>query len=150
MRVLVDTNVLIDYFGAQEQFYQDSVKLKAAAFFGDIDLWAASHSFTDVFYILNKEHKSRAIQDMFLSSKEFLNICSVAPEDIYGSAQEKWSDFEDCLIHHCALKVKAEYLITRDAQGFTHAQIPCFTPAELFEKLEKETGVSYAEIDRNR
>jgi predicted nucleic acid-binding protein len=147
MRVLIDTNVLLDYFGARPQFYDEAVKLKAAAFFGDMEIWATSNSFTDVFYVLSKEHQSYATQDMFLSSKEFLNICSVAADDIYKAAQEKWADLEDCLIHRCALKIKAQYLITRDKQGFAHAQIPCLSPAEFFELFEKETGISFAEIN---
>jgi predicted nucleic acid-binding protein len=146
MRVFIDTNVLIDYFGAREQYFKDAVKLKAAAFLGDLDIWAASNSFTDVFYILNKEHKSHVIQDMFLSSKEFLHVCSVTPDDIYDAAEEKWSDFEDCLIHRAALKVKAQYLITRDKQGFTHAHMPCLSPAEFFERFEEETGISFDSI----
>lgn len=146
MRVLIDTNVLIDYFGAREQFYNDAVKLKAASFFGDIELWATSNSFTDVFYILNKEYKSHIIQDMFLTSKEFLHICSVASSDVYDASNEKWSDFEDCLVHRCALKIKADALVARDNRGFTHAQIPCFTPAEFFDNFESKTGISYAEI----
>lgn len=146
MRVIIDTNILIDYFAKRDYFYQDAVKLKAVSFFGDIDVWATSNSFTDVFYILHKEHESQVIQDCFLASKEFLNICSVTSDDIFSTATEKWADFEDCLLYRCAKKLKADYLLTRDKEGFLRADIPCLSPSEFFVAFEAETGISYDDI----
>lgn len=143
MKVLIDTNILIDYFGRREKFYHEAVKLKAAAFFGDIDIWATSNSFTDVFYILHKEHPSHVIQDMFLAAKNHINVCSVTQDDIFNTAQEKWSDFEDCLIYTCAKKIRVDYLLTRDIDGFLRCDIPCLTPSDFFSVFEEQTGISY-------
>ena len=38
MVVLFDTNVLIDYFGRREPFYEEANKLKVMSFFGDVDI----------------------------------------------------------------------------------------------------------------
>lgn len=146
MKVLIDTNILLDYFGRREAFYADTIKLKAAAFFGDVDIWATANAFTDVFYILHKEHDSQTIQDMFLASRDFLNVCSITSEDIFITAQTKWSDFEDCLAYSCAKKIRADYILTRDKDGFLRSDIPCSTPAEFFATFEEQTGISYDEI----
>lgn len=146
MKVLIDTNILIDYFAQRNDFYDDTLKLKAAAVFGDIDIWATSNSLTDVFYILRKSHGSSIIQEMFLNAKELLNICSVTSEDIFATAEKKWPDFEDCLMYRCAEKIKADYLLTRDREGFFGANTPCLSPSEFFVMLEKEVGISYQDI----
>ena len=137
---------MIDYFGKRNKFYGETLKLKAAAFFGDIDIWATSNSFTDVFTILHKEHPAHAIQDLFISAQSHLHVCSVTQEDIFITAQEKWSDFEDCLVYTCAKKIKADYLLTRDREGFLRSDIPCLTLPEFFSAFEEKTGISYEDI----
>ena len=146
MRLLLDTNILIDYFGERREFYEDAVKLRIAASFGDVELWGTTNSFTDVFYILRKDHDSQRIQELFLANRDLLHICSVTSEDIFCAAEEQWADFEDCLIHICAGKIRADYILTRDTKGFARASIPCFAPPEFFDVFEEKTRISYAEV----
>ena len=146
MRLLLDTNIMIDYFGERRTFYSDAVKLKIAASFGDVDLWGTANSFTDAFYILRKDHESQTIQELFLKNRDTISICSITSDDIFDAADEKWLDFEDCLIHICAKKIKADYLITRDKDGFARASIPCLEPSEFFAELEEKRGISYSEV----
>jgi len=146
MRLLLDTNILIDYFGERRRFYMDAVKLRIAASFDDVELWGTANSFTDVFYILHKDHDSKSIQKLFLSNRDTLNICSITSADIYDAAEEKWLDFEDCLLHICARKLKADYIITRDREGFARSTIPCLDPLEFFVVFEEKTGITYEEV----
>lgn len=146
MRVLLDTNVLIDFFGRRPLFYNEAAQLKAAAFFGDIEVWATANSLTDVFYVLHKNHDSLTIQEAFLSSRDTLHICSVTSEDIYTTAERKWPDFEDCLIDVCARSVRADYLLSRDREGFAHAETNTISPEDFLILLREQTGISYAEI----
>ena len=78
--------------------------------------------------------------------KELLKICSVTSDDIFDSADQKWPDFEDCLIHTCAKKIRADYIITRDLDGFIQSSIPSVSPLEFFLDLEEKRGISYAEV----
>lgn len=147
MIALLDTNVLIDYFDQREPFFKDSVRLKAMSLFGDIDLWATSNCFTDLFYVLNKSADSAVIQQAIQASKGYLNICSVDADDIYRATAEQWRDFEDCLLYVCALKIKADYIITRDLNGFKQSKIPCLAPSEFLEQVSQATGVDYGFLD---
>jgi len=146
MRLLLDTNILIDYFGERREYFIDAVKLRIAANFGDVELWGTANSFTDVFYVLRKDHASKTVQELFLANKELVKICSVTSDDIYDSADEKWLDFEDCLIHTCAKKIKADYIVTRDIDGFLQSTIPSVSPLGFFTDLEEKRGISYAEV----
>jgi predicted nucleic acid-binding protein len=145
MVILLDTNVLIDYFGQRMPFAEEVRQLKVASYFGDIDLWATANSFTDVYYVLSKGNSQAAIQEAFLASREFLSICSVTGEDIYGAAAEQWDDFEDALVASCANRLKADFIVTRDTRGFTGSNVKCLTPAELIDEL-KACGISYATL----
>ena len=147
MRLLLDTNVLIDYFSRREPYLQDWLTLLVIQDFGDVELWASAKSFTDVFYLVKKEAGSARLQQMFLESLGFLHVCSIGPVDIEEAAKAAWDDFEDCLIDVAARKVKASFIITRDSGGFSKAHAPALSPRQFIEWLEAEKGLSYEPLD---
>ncbi len=149
MRVLLDTNVLIDLIACREQFLRETHLLKAVAVCGDVEVWVSAKSFTDVFYVCHKggHFSSEELQNAFLQNLTVLKTCSVTGEDIALAASRKWPDFEDCLVALCAEKVGADFLLTRDAQGFSRSAVRTCTPKEFFALLQTEQGVVYEEID---
>ena len=52
-KVMVDTNVLVDYLNEREPFCQDSRLLMIAANVGDVELWLCASQLTDLVYILS-------------------------------------------------------------------------------------------------
>ncbi|MEG0791550.1 MAG: PIN domain-containing protein [Gordonibacter sp.] len=149
MRLLLDTNIMLDLFACREEFYREALSLKAMGLYEDADLWVSAKSFTDVFYLMKKSgaYDNDTIQDIFLDNLSYLNVCKIERADIVESAKAKWPNFEDCLIARCAEKVKADALLTRDRKGFASSSVPPCSPATLFEYLEKEYGIVYDEID---
>lgn len=147
MKVLLDTNVLVDYFDAREPFYKDVVKLRIMQEFGDIDLWTSIQSFADIFSILKKGSRSSNLQQAFSASLSFLHVCSLDQADLETACSEKWNDLEDCLIEQCARKTKAEFLLTRDSDGFSQSLSTVLSPAEFFDYVLEHYGLSYEAID---
>lgn len=149
MRLLLDTNVMLDMFACREGFCQEALAIKAMGLYNDADLWVSAKSFTDVFYVMNKsgKYESEVIQDLFLENLSYLNVCKIDKDDIMESARAKWPDFEDCLVARCAEKVKADLLLTRDEKGFASSNVPPCSPAAFLEYLEDEYGIVYDEIE---
>ncbi len=108
MKLLLDTCVLIDYFGRREPFFEACNALRVAEWFGEFELWASAKSFTDVFYVLSRHVPSKDIQRAFCASASFLHVVSIDGNDIARAAQEGWEDFEDCLIAQAARKIGAD------------------------------------------
>lgn len=147
MRALIDTNVLLDYFGRRMPFFSAWKKLSAMEAFGDIELWAAPQSFADVFYILRKVIDPADLQHAFSESLSFLNVCHVDEAVTAEAFRRPWPDYEDCLIALCAESIGADYLITRDEDGFRKSKVPVFSPDSFFAMLESEHGVVYDVCD---
>ena len=59
MRILLDTNVLIDLYTQREPEGDTAQKLLIMKEFGDAQLWVSAKSFTDVFYVLSKSYSSK-------------------------------------------------------------------------------------------
>ena len=147
MKLLLDTNVLVDYFGARRPFCDQWELINALQMTGYAELWASAESYTDAFYLLRRAVGSEKLQDMFLESLSFVRVCSVDEDDIRKAAERSWSDFEDCLIAVCAEKVKADYIITRDAGGFKRSKIPAMDAPPFFTMLEEDYGIVYEMTD---
>lgn len=147
MKLLLDTNVLVDYLGARQPFCDQWELINALQITGYAELWTSAESYTDAFYLLRKAVGSAKLQDMFLQSLSFIKVCSVDEGDIREAAEQLWPDFEDCLIDICAEKVKADYIITRDADGFKRSKTPAMDAPSFFAMLEEEYGIVYDMVD---
>ena len=147
MRAVIDTNILIDYFGRREPYFQWWRSLCAIREFGDIELWVAPQSFADAFYILRRQIPADKLQHAFSASLGILNVCSVGLNEVAEATRRCWDDYKDCLIALCAENIDADVLLSRDAAGFKQARVPVYSLEELFRMLEQEYGLVYEEIE---
>ena len=82
MRAFLDTNVLIDLLTERPPEGVEAVKLLAMQELGDVELWASAKSFTDMFCVMRKENPSEVVQQAFIDSLEYLQVCELGCEDI--------------------------------------------------------------------
>ena len=147
MKLLIDTNVLLDVFLCREQFVADAKKLFIMKQFKDAELWIAAQSYTDLYYVGAKAHGSDSMQKILKEVFPLFNVCSIDGADISYALDEQWQDFEDCLIWRAAKKIKADYIVTRNVADFTRSDIPVLTPGEFFSAMEAEQNLVYEEVD---
>ena len=146
MKLLIDTNVLIDYLGRKPPFFEDAQRIVAAGFFGDAQLWASVQSFKDAFFVLSHYADSARVQDALLKLLEIVNPVDLTGVDIAAAARLKWDDYEDCLIAMSAQKVGADYLVTRDSKGFDRSMVAPIAPAEWLERMRETERVTFDSV----
>jgi predicted nucleic acid-binding protein len=146
MNLLLDTNVLIDYVGRREPFCKDATSIIAAGYFGDVKLWMAAQSATDVFYVLSKYANSADIQRLLARLYEVVTPVSLTCADLTRATQLLWPDYEDCLISLAANNCQADYIVTRDLRGFDRSCVPVISPANLAVELT-QSGITYGSVD---
>lgn len=155
MKILLDTNVLIDYYLHRENFYGDASKIVMGAICKDFGVWASAKSYTDIFYVGKKLTADGAfaewaqfreqLQNMFFESFKYINVASIDIADIRTACTYNWEDFEDCLISVAAEKINANYIVTRDATGFARSKTKAIHPTDFLEIVERELGIKYEE-----
>ena len=143
MRILLDTNVILDLLVVRQPWEREAFIIKGIAYFGDAEVWVPAKSFTDIFYIMRRSFKPERVQELFLELRDVFHLCSLDEEDIFAACERCWPDFEDCLVALCAEKVKADYIVTRDKEGFADASVPALTPHDFIETLGADVGVFY-------
>jgi len=141
VKVLIDTNVIIDEILSREPFCIDSRRVIQLCSEEDVETFLAAHTITNLFYLLRKNLSAGERRTVILSLFKTYEIVPIDDKKLTAALHnEDFKDFEDCLQVECAAAVDADYIITRDAKDFAESKIPCVTPAEfcnLFEMEEK-------------
>ena len=153
MRLLLDDNVVIDYLVAREPFYLDARLIMLLGACKEVELWFGAHQINDIFYIISEGgKKSRGLlwQDRLKQLREFVHICGVQESDIDAALNMGWDDLEDACVNQCAEKMHADFIITRDTDGFSNSHIPALCPSDFIEWLREHKGLAYEEVYLSR
>ena len=136
MRVLIDTNVLIDFLAMREPFADDATRILDACDRNIIDGVMAAHSVTDIFYILRKDMTVEERREVLLSLCEILDVEPLDRDKLVNALRDKsFADFEDCIQIVSAKATEADYIITRDPGDFAGSTVKVISPAEFCEKV---------------
>ena len=138
MKVLVDTNIVLDVLLKRTPFYQDAFKIFQLADKGVITGYLSAVSMTDIFYLLRKVPHSYI--EVYNILKELAAIFSVAPVSdvtISGALSLRWKDFEDAVQFIVASENGAECIITRNNIDYESSDIPCMNPTDFISQCIK-------------
>ena len=144
MKVLVDTNVIIDVLLIQDPFYKDSSIIYKLSESKHISGILASVSMANAFYILRRRGKScdEAYQELDKLNIIFA-IGPVSDTTISTALSLRWKDFEDAVQYTTAKESNVDFIITRNKSDFEANDISCMTPTEFIAYLkEKEEAES--------
>jgi len=147
MNLLLDTNVLIDFLGRKEPFFDAAQRVVAAGFFGDVNLWTPVQSLKDAFYVLEHYVDSHAVQQAMAKALDVISPVSLTADDALRGLQLGWDDYEDCLVALAAEKARADWLITRDETGFERSPVPVLNPEQWLMNMEASRDLSYASCE---
>lgn len=133
-KVLIDTNVLLDYLLVREPYFNDAKQIIQMCVNGNINGCIAAHSIPNMFFILRKEFDVSERRKILISICKIFNIEAIDGNKIISALEnEKFSDFEDCLQMECANHYGAEYIITRNVADYKESIIKAVTPEEFIQ-----------------
>ena len=129
MRIVVDTNVILDIFLKREPFFAASYGALRKAVEADVDCFVSATAVTDVFYILRKNLKSSEQAKGYLSSlMQLVSFSDVLSTDIAGALASEMADFEDAVVDAVASRMGAQYILTRNTKDFVRAKTKAIAP----------------------
>jgi predicted nucleic acid-binding protein len=132
MKVLYDTNIILDVLLKRPGLADDSARAVTKAVNKAVQGFIAATSFNSIFYWAEKQ-KGRAVADEAV--KYFLGKMEVCPVDrgtISKAINSDYTDFEDEIISSAAIENGIDAIVTRDKKGFKHTRGPrILSPAEF-------------------
>lgn len=134
MKVLIDTNVILDFYCQRKEFYENAAHIFELACNGKIEIWISPISFVNFFYITRKDYTIAERYDILRGLLEICNIPQTDESVLRNALAVDIPDFEDMVQLHSAILVKADCIVTRNTKDFISATIPVLTPAEFISK----------------
>lgn len=138
MRVLIDTNILLDFLLQREPFRQDAEELFQAIDSGQIIGYVTATTLTDIFYIARRHTRSiEQARQAVLETLIVMVVCPVNRVILESALASSIADFEDAVQIACAVSQRLEAILTRDTQDFATSTIPVLSILQLLDPLEQ-------------
>lgn len=140
MKVLIDTNVVLDFLCKRKDFFENA-KIVFQHCFTDVDGIIAAHTVSNLFYILQNAYgfsveqcrtKIRNLCTLFDVAEISKTVILKALDD------ESFSDLEDSLQNQCAAFSNVDFIVTRNIDDFKNSIIPIFSPKEFIDFVRAE------------
>jgi putative PIN family toxin of toxin-antitoxin system len=136
MRVLVDTNIILDDFLEREPFVEDAAGLMEAIESERIVGYVTATTLTNIFYIARRQTRSVELARQAVSETlTLMEVCLVDRVILEAAFASNLRDFEDAVQLACAMASRLDAIITRNAQDFAGATLPILSTSELLESL---------------
>ena len=136
MKVLIDTNVILDVLYKREGFYEDSLNIWKLCETRKIDGYISALSIPNIVYILRRELDPEKTLEVINNINLVFKIYDLKSEIIMQAAEKKTKDYEDALQMVTAQKLKASFIVTRNIKDFIGSKIIAVKPSELLERLD--------------
>jgi len=116
MKVLLDTNVVLDAIANREPFYLDAQKIINSILDNKLEGYITANSITDIYYVSRKYLIKTDLLTTMRSLFAIFSIIDVLGTDCHKALDFPLDDYEDALIAVCGNKADINYIITRDKE----------------------------------
>ena len=136
-RLFIDTNAMMDLLGERVPHYDSIAKIATLADKGKIKMVVSAFSYPTVYYLLTKFESSEKVKEKLRKFKIISEISDLDETIIEKGLASNFSDFEDALQYHCALKSDCDIIITRNAKDFKESALPVMSGGEFIQSRKK-------------
>ncbi len=135
MKILLDTNVIIDNLAQRDG--GESLEILTLCEGGVLEGIITTVTLMDVMYIMRKSISAAELREAAKMLMQIVDVVPALKSDINTALVGKVSDFEDAVQAACAVRIKAEFIVTRNKKHFIGSPVPAISPSELLKILRK-------------
>jgi len=136
-KILVDTNIILDFALQRQDFGEDAKNLLLFLVKNQIKGFISASSITDIYYVLRK---AKGHEDSIIFLKNSLNIIKVIGVDeevIINALNSEIKDFEDAVQCETAKQNDIKIIITRNKTDYKYSGLKIYNPSEYMNLNEK-------------
>lgn len=139
MRILFDTNVILDVLLDRTPFVRDAAWLVDQVARRKLKGLLGATSVTTIYYLSAKSSGREQARNQVEGLLHRFNIASVHRVVLAEAVETDFADYEDAVLYRAALHAEAGGIVTRNPDDFRSATITIYQPAELRAALEAWT-----------
>jgi len=135
-KILVDTDVILDFFFDREPFSENAAKILSLCEMKKVTGYVTPVIVSNVYYLLRQTAKHEKVIEKLGLLISFMEVLIVDKASILRALNSEFKDFEDALQNYAAEQSKEiDVLITRNIKDFKRSNLSVMTPDDYLKML---------------
>jgi len=131
-KVLIDTDVLLDFLYEREPFCEESAKILNLCDLNKISGWLTPVILSNIYYMLHKSYSHNEIIIKLRELLKILNVLSMNEDSVLLALNSEFTDFEDALQNYAAeYNGEINFVITRNIKDYKNSSLKVLTPKDF-------------------
>lgn len=135
MKILVDTNIILDIILERQPFFARSAQVLQTALRSNIKMDITATTITDLYYIVRKAKDKELALNFIKELLDFVDVAAVDKSVILQALQLEMTDFEDAIQASSAKSEEIQIVVTRNEVDFAHSNLTIHTPESFLNKV---------------
>ena len=131
MKILFDTNVVLDVMLLRKPFFRASTFLLAEVERKKIDGYLCPTTVNTIYYLVSKALGNKQAKNQIKNLLQIFKVSLVEKITLELSLQSKFKDYEDSVLHESALREGLDGIVTRNSKDFLFSKLNVYDPEEL-------------------
>lgn len=134
MKVLLDTDILLDAIAARMPWKDDAQRIVQLAAQEKIEGFITANGLTDIYYIVRKNLSDAEAREALRNLLRVFSVIDLRGADCQAALDSPMADYEDAVAAICARKAGMQCIVTRDEVFLRSASKPHATSPQDFLK----------------
>lgn len=136
-RLLIDTNVVLDFLLARKPFDLAAKRILELSISDKVNLFIGINSFTDIIYFVQKQYDLYTVRKQMGQLLDFITIIEAGHKDAVKCLKiDEFDNIEDAFQAVCAEREDIDYIITRNVKDYINSKIPAVLPETFLENFK--------------
>lgn len=137
MRVLIDTNIILDYVLERQPFHAEAeeiiLRLAKKDFVGYISAITAINVYYTGRKLKGKDYTIKAVRRLL----RLVEVCASEKTVLQNAFLLNFNDYEDAVQHECATAENLDAIVTRNTKDYKNASIKIYLPTDFLQVLQQ-------------
>jgi len=131
MKILLDTNVVLDALLAREPFVAMARDIFILVENEEVEAYLCATSVTTIHYLMQRATNKAQADALIVTLLGLFEVAPVNKAILSDASTHNGTDYEDSVIYTAAKDVGVDMIITRDNTGFKNSSISVVNPSEF-------------------
>ena len=136
MKVLLDTNVVVDVLQKRDPWFEDGKTIFLLSAGKQITGCISAKSLTDIHYFSRRQFKGEENTDerarqVIVKLLDLFEIIDTLGVDCKNAVVRQNNDYEDAVMIESAARAGVDCIVTRNTDHFKTSPLPVYTPKEF-------------------
>lgn len=139
MKILIDTNIVIDALTSRKPWNESAEKIFLMAANNILDMYITASSATDIYYLIRKHlHNTENAKQIMGKLYSLVGILDVKEEDFVEALASPITDYEDAVVEQVARRYDMECIVARNENDYEAGLTQIFSPEDIIRFMERE------------